>query len=115
MWVYLKKVNAKGVEKQTVRGMPIWISASRTPADRKKSRTLHSCKRVLVEVGVAKEEDVEYEVKRGILWVGRHRVAEWKPEEEKLKWITGGLNLAGVDVEGQKLDDAVREKMSINK
>lgn len=114
MWVYLKKVNAKGVEKQTVRGMPTWISASRTPADRKKSRTLHSW-RALVEVGVAKEEDVEYEVKRGIPWVGRHRVAEWKPEEEKLKWITGGLNLAGVDVESQKLDDAGREKMSFNK
>ena len=115
MWAYLKKVNVKGAERPKVRGMPIWMSASRTPADRNKRKIFYSCKRVLVDVGVAKEEDVEYVLKSGILWIGRHRVAEWKPEEEKLEWITEALRRAGVDVDTKNLDDAVQEKMSVAK
>ena len=114
-WAYLKKVNVQGLERPTIRGMPIWISASRTPEDWKKRRLFYSCKLVLVEAGVAKEEDVKYELKRGFLWIGRHRVAEWRPEEEKLEWIIPALRSAGVDVDSRNLDDAVKEKMSLAK
>ena len=111
MWSYLKKVNAKDKERPVCRGRTLWIAASRTPADRKKGRHLRASKDVLVEVGLAKEEEVDFDPKRGILWIGRQRVAEWNEADERCHWDSEKLKAAGVAIESQNLDDAVADKL----
>ena len=111
MWTFLKKVNAKGKDRPTCQGRTLWVCASRIPQDRQKKRTLNMSKNVLVEAGLVKEEDVEYETKRGIIWIGRERIAEWNAAEEKVTWIMAALRRAGITVESKILDDAVHEKM----
>ena len=115
MWAFLKKVNAKGVDRPMRRGRSLWISASRTPEDRRKGKALYSSKRVLIEVGLAKEEDVDFEAKRGVLWIGRQRVAEWVAATEKLRWKPEALKAAGVDVDSKLLDAAIDEKINMTK
>ena len=66
-------------------------------------------------MGLAKEEDVDYEPKRGTLWIGKKQVAEWQTTLECLAWTPEGLKAAGVDVSSKSLDDAVAEKMSAAK
>ena len=93
----------------------MWISASRTPEDRRKGKVLHAAKQVLIDVGLAKEEEVDYETKRGILWIGRKRVAEWRASDEKLQWDVAKLSAAGVDVDNKLLDNAIDEKINTTK
>ena len=102
----MKEKNAKGVDRPMRRGRSLWISASRTPEDYRKRKALHSSKRALVEVGLAKEE-VDFEAKRDVLWVGRQRVAESLAATEKLKWKPEALKAASVDVDSKLLDAGI--------
>ena len=52
-----------------------------------------------------------YALKRGLLWIGRQRVAEWQADSENLLWNNDALKKAGVDVDGKSLGDAVSEKL----
>ena len=111
MWTYLKKVNAKGRDRPTCGNQTLWVSASRSPEDRRKRKNLDMAKKVLVDVGLASEEQTEYDLKRGLLWIGRQRVAEWQADSENLLWNNDALKKAGVDVDGKSLGDAVSEKL----
>ena len=72
---------------------------------------MYTAKSIIVEVGLAKDDTVDYEAKRGILWVGRTRVAEWSTPSEKLVWKDESLKAAGLNVESKFLDDALKEKL----
>ena len=115
MWSYLKKVNAKGRERPVYGSNTLWVSASRSPEDRTKRKALNTAKHVLIEVGLAKEEETEYDPKRGLLWIGRQRVAEWLADSGRLSWNSDALMRAGVDVDGKSLSDAINEKMQTTK
>ena len=109
---FLKKVNAKGAGRPTSLGKTLWASASRSPADRSNAKTLNMSKQVLVEAGLEKEEDVEYETKRGIVWIGRERIANWHAAREKVVWNPAALKKVDVNVDGQILNNAAQEKMN---
>ena len=76
-----------------------------------KSKILYIAKQIMIEVGLVSEDIVDYEAKRGILWAGRTRVAEWSTSSAQLVWNNDGLKQAGLDVEGKFLEDAIKEKL----
>ena len=53
-------------------------------------------------------------VRRGFLWVGRERVAEWEGDDVSGQLVLkqDKLKKAGIDVETKMLVDAVAEKIS---
>ena len=70
MWKSIKDFNAKD-EKPMIDGRKMWVAASRTPEDRKKGKTLATYKKeVMVDVGLAKADSIDFDSRRGILWVG---------------------------------------------
>ena len=116
MWAFLKKANAKRAgSSDAPRQIAINIYASRTPEDCRRGKALYSFKCVLVLAGLAKEEEVDCEAKRGVLWIGRQRVAEWVAATAKLKWKPEAWKAARVDVDNKLLDAAIDETMNMTK
>ena len=76
MWKFLKAFNGKGDAKPLHHGRSLWAAASRSPEDRRKRQTFATYKDLLTNVGLANEEDVDFDARRGILWVGKHRIGE---------------------------------------
>ena len=111
MWNFIKKFNAL-VAKPECDGRKMWASASRSPEDRKKGKCLSAYKRVLSEVGLAKTETIDYDSRRGILWIGRHRVGMWQAEESNLELDEAEMRAAGVEVSASMLRAAVVDSMS---
>ena len=111
MWKFLKEFNALA-EKPHVDGRKIWASVSRSPEDRKKGNTLSAYKRVLVEVGLTKAEDVDFDSRRGLLWVGKCRVGEWNADCERLELDENEMQAAGVKVDAKILSDEVADAMA---
>jgi hypothetical protein len=109
---FLKKFGAK--PKPQVEGKNLWATVSKSPEERNKAKHIGKYKRVLIEVGLAKVEDIKIDYRRGILMVKRIRVAEWRGEgangcvhvdEENLKKV-------GIDVGKTALQKAVEELLS---
>ena len=71
-------------------------------------------KKILVEVGLADPDNIDSDVKRGILWAGRVRIGEWVGDAESGKLVLNSTRLshAGMDVEAKMLDDAVDEALA---
>ena len=110
----LQMYNNKDATKATHNGRTLWAAASRNPTDRRKGRIFSTYKRVLVEVGLADESQVDFDVKHGVLWVGRMRIGEWNGDAES-GWLflkSESMTQAGINVEHQMIDDAVREKLA---
>ena len=114
MWRFLKTFNHKDFAKPTYKGKTLWAAASRSPADRRKGRVMATCKKVLVEVGLADPDNIDFHAKRGILWAGRVRIGEWVGDAESGKLVLNSTRLshAGMDVEAKMLDDAVDEALA---
>ena len=57
---------------------------------------------------------VDYDAKRGILWSGRMRIAEWigNAESGKLVLNSEHMKQAGMDLETKMVDDAVAEALA---
>ena len=113
MWKYLKDFNATE-EKSSREGKKLWAAVSRSPEDRKKRRTLSTYKNVLIDVGLAKAENVDYDSRRGLLWVGRCKVGIWNPLAEVLEIDEQKMKAAGISVGTKMLQDAVADAM-VNK
>ena len=112
MFVFLKQAAAK--EKPQIGDRSIWISSSKSPEEGKKSKSLSKFKKVLLDTSLAKPEDVKVDYKRGIVFVRRLRVAEWKdaadPEcTDNLVIDQETMQQVGNDVEPNKIYDAVAE------
>ena len=90
----------------------VWASASKTPEERKKCKTLSKYKRVLIEVGLAKSEEVRVDYTRGFLMIKRMQVGIWHPEG-RLDVRAEKLAEAGIEVPVKKLEDAVKEMMAV--
>ena len=114
MFTFLKQRAAK--EKPQCNGRSLWISSSKSPEERTKSKNLSKFKKVLIDTDLAKPEDVGVDYKRGIVFVKplgklRVRVAEWKVTDDgdKLVIDQDAMQSVGIDVEPTKIYDAVAE------
>ena len=114
MWAFIKGFNAKDAVKPTHDGRQLWAGPSRSLEDRRKRKQFSTHKTVLVEVGLANPEQVDYDVRRGILWFGKERIAEWYGDDASGKLVLNQekLQIAGLKVEAKILADAVAEKMA---
>ena len=114
MWAFVKGFRAKDGVQPTHGGRQLWAGPSRGPEDRKKGKQFSTYNKVLVEEGLASADKVDYDVRRGILWVDRERVAEWQGDDASghLVMWQDNLRKAGIDVEVKMLVDAVAEKAS---
>ena len=85
------------------------------PKIAKEKKILATYKKVIVQVGFATAENVDFDGRRGVLWIGRTRVAEWKDDSEggKLQVVQAKLREAGLDVTTKVLEDAVKEALSL--
>jgi uncharacterized coiled-coil protein SlyX len=111
MYNFLKSAGQK--PKAKINGKEIWISVSKTPEERLKAKSLGKLKRVLIETGLTEPANVRIDYKRGIVFANRKRVAEWTASEngEQLAISKVGLQVAGIKVDAEKLNDAVAELM----
>jgi hypothetical protein len=112
MFLFLKQAGAK--EKPQIGDRNLWISSSKSPEERKKSKTLSKFKKVLLDTKLAKPEDVKVDYKRGIVFVSRLRVAEWKnsadtESTDNLVIDQNAMQQVGIDVEPKKIYDAGAE------
>ena len=114
MFAFLKQMGTK--EKPQINGRSLWISSSKSPEERAKSKNLSKFKKVLLDTELAKPEAVKVDYKRGIVLVHKngdwkHRVAEWKQTEDGDKLIINPdvLRQVGIIVEPDKIYDAVAE------
>ena len=110
MYEFMKKYGASS--KPTVNGKPVWVAASRSPEERRKGKHLAKHKKVLIEVGIAKPEDVRVDYRRGILMVKRVRVGEWKKHDGNngsLELHEDSLKSVGIVVGKEAIEKAVKE------
>ena len=107
--VFLKTFGMK--PKPQVGGKSLWATITKSPEERNKAKHLGKYKRVLIEVGLAKAEDVRVSYGRGILMVKRARVAVWRGEgdEGHVEINEKNLKSVGIDVTGTALKNAVDE------
>ena len=114
MCAFVKGFNAKDAVKPTHGERQLWAAPSRSPEDCNNSRQFSMYKTVLTEAGLASADNVDYDVRRGALWVGRERVAEWEGDDVSGQLVLkqDKLKRAGIDVETKMLVDAVAEKIS---
>ena len=110
---YLKRFNAKDAIKPK-HNRNLWAGASRSPEDRKKGKVLATYKKILIDVGLVDADMVDFDSRRGILWIGNERVDEWVEDGVvgKLMLSQERLNKAGVNVEVKMLEDAVTESLT---
>ena len=54
------------------------MSTPKTPEERKKGKFMALTKKFLIEVRGANKDHIDVDYRRGIVWVGRFRVCEWK-------------------------------------
>ena len=70
-------------------------------------------KTVLIEVGIAKPEDVRIDYRRGILMVKQVRIGEWKKDDQNcggsVELNEDKLKLVGTDVGTEAIKKAVKE------
>ena len=68
----------------------------------------------MIEVGLAKSEDIRIDYRRGILMVKRVRAAEWRGEGENgyVHIYKENLKKIGIDVGKTALQKAVEELLS---
>ena len=111
MFNFLKDLG-KG-PKPMINGKEVWISVSKTPEERTRAKTMSKLKRVLIETDLAKPADIRIDYKRGLVMANKKRVAEWTASGSGDKLVIGkvGLTAAGIQVDPDKLDDAVAELM----
>ena len=111
MYEFMRRYGASS--KPALNGKPIWVAASRSPEERRKGKHLAKHKKVLIEVGIAKPEDVRVDYRRGILMVKRVRIGEWKKESEREEGLVelneDKLKLAGIQVGVEAIKKAVKE------
>ena len=107
MWEFVKMYQNNA--KPQINGKDLWVSTSKSPADRKKAKYLGKFKRVLIEVGLANPQNIRINYRRGIAYVQKIRVAEWMSATEKLGIDQPGLTETGVIVDVKKVEDAVEE------
>ena len=107
MFQFLKNVNAK--PKPQIKDRDVWISTSKSPEERTKAKNLSKFKKVLLDTGLAEPDRVKVDYKRGLVFVNKHRAAEWKDDRLVLNQLA--LQQAGIDVETSKLLDAVDDLM----
>ena len=71
-------------------------------------------KKVLVDVGLADSGTVDFDTRRGSMWNGRVKIAEWVGDGEsgKLMLQNNRLKDAGMDVEARMIDAAVDEALA---
>ena len=100
--------------KPEVNGKSLWVTASKSPGERRKARHLGKHKRVLIEVGLSKAEDIRIDYRRGILMVKRIRVAEWQGDglDGHLEMNDESLKKIGIDVGKAALQTAVEELLA---
>jgi hypothetical protein len=113
LFQFLKKMNSK--DKPQINGRSVWISTSKSPEERTKSKHLSKFKRVLLDTGLAEADSVKIDYKRGIVFVKGVRVAEWKTNAHEDKLVINDVLLkqAGIKVEASKLYDAHAELLQM--
>ena len=114
MYKFLEQYNWKDGVKPTHNGKTLWATASRSPSDRRKRRILVTYKNVIVDAGLADASQIDFDVRRGILWMERTRVGEWAGDADTGRLLLSGekVKQAGMKVEPKMIDDAVNEVLS---
>ena len=109
MWDFLKHYNS--IAKPKIAEKDIWAAVSKSPAERKKAKALSRCKRVMIEVGLARPDQVRVDYSGGVVFVNRVRIGEWKlvGTDYELTFDQNKLSEAKLDVAVAKLKDAVDE------
>ena len=115
MWMFIRKFNDKDFTKPTYKGKTLWAAVSRSPADRRKGKIMATYKKVLVEVGLADVNAIDFDARRGMLWAGRTRIAEWVGDAESgtLTLNSARMKDAGMDVKAEMVDNAVKEALGV--
>ena len=110
MFDFLKDFN-KREEKTMQNQKPVWLTVSKTPEERRKSKHLSKFKKALIETGVTQPTDVLIDYKRGIIFVKHIRVAEWKEtgDDSKISIDPVKLKDAKIMVDPKIIHDAVNE------
>ena len=113
MFLFLKMFNEKNRSRPIHNGKTLWAAASRSPADTWKGKTFSTYKRVLVEVGLADANDIDFDAKRGVMWAGRVRIGEWDGEALSGRLVLNRERMvqAGMNVEPEMIDNAVKEAL----
>ena len=109
---FLKKQGAK--DKPQFGGKDIWTTMSKSPEERRKARNLGKHKKVLMDVGLAKAEDVKIDYRRGILLIKKVRIGEWvgAAGDGILVLNEDSLRKVGIDVGKDALHKAVQELLN---
>ena len=111
MFKFLQLYNRKDGVKSSHNGRTLWAAASRTPSDRRKGRIFITYKNVLVDAGLANAGQIDFDIKRGIMWKGRTRIGEWAGDADTGRLLLNSEKMAQVDmkVEPKMIDNAVDE------
>ena len=106
---FLKNFNNS--PKPLVKGKPIWMSTSKTPEERFKAKRLSKFKKMLIESNLVEAANVYVDYKRGVIFVGKVRIAEWQVAGDESKLVIEAANLknAKIDAEPKMLYDALAE------
>ena len=117
MYEFMRRFGASS--KPAVNGKPVWVAASRSPEERRKGKHLAKHKKVLIEVGIAKPDDVRVKYRTGILMVKRDgkftRLGECKKScehaEGTVELNEDKLKVAGIQVGVGAIKMAVNESL----
>ena len=87
------------------------MTTSKTPEERTKSKHLSKFKKVLIETNLAAPSSVKVDYTRGLIFVNRTRIAEWKTcgDASKVVADVAKLNAVNIDIDPEKIYDAVDE------
>ena len=112
MLQFIKDMESK--PKPSIDGKTMWISTSKSPEERLKTKNVSKLKRGFVETGLAEASEVQADYKRGVLFINRVRIAEWKCASGEEKMVIDETKLKEVNITANpdKIYDALRELMS---
>ena len=109
MFTFIKDFS--GGIKPTIKSKQVWVSTSKTPEERRKGKYLSKYKKVLIETGLAEPSSIRVDYNRGLVFMNRLRLAEWKVSGSTGQIITDASKLKelNIAVDSDKIQDAVEE------
>ena len=109
MFKFIKEFSTK--DKPLFQGRPLWVTTSKTPEERTKSKHLSKFKKVLIETALADPSSIKVDYNRGVVFVNRTRIAESKTFGNSGRVVADASKLkdVNIDVEPEEIHDAVDE------
>ena len=107
MFDFLQNFNSR--PRPEINRKHFWISTSNTPEERTKVKHVRKLKNIFIDTSLADANTISTDYKRGVIFLKKYRVAEWKSEKMCIDPVK--LKESGIDVEAARIDDAMREML----